>query len=471
MNLRRAFALAWWIPAILLAGAEARAAAFDVPGTHATLQLAVAAAAVSGDVDNTITLSASPLSTTTTVAIGAAFGPARHLLIKPAPALLRASLVNTVPGVTIVSLASAGNVTIQDLDILRNITNNEDIVTIDVCDDIVIERCRIGSNWSTPGGAGWACVRLTYPTNVLLRNNICFARVPGTFDFGIHAGSFNDPANALRLYNNLVSDYKIYGIRIEGAVGGALLLLRNNVAVNYTNLNPEPIAYRSDVLIGGPTVVSSHNTSFATAGFIQSIAVGSQDIAGPPATFVSLTKGDAVGAYTTRIWTAAPPWDANGTFYDLVAGGPLHDDGGDFGMTVATAFDDIAVVDDIDKQFRPGGTPPHTDRGPDQLEIASTSGIGELPVPEGALHASARWTAGGRLAIDYHADVAGRLELVIVDVSGRLRQTDGREVSGNSHGRLSWDAGAAGSSGPLFYRLLLYGVDGTLSAASGRIDR
>ncbi|HEX7878700.1 MAG TPA: hypothetical protein VF720_04790, partial [Candidatus Eisenbacteria bacterium] len=255
--------------AVPMSAPRARAAAFDVPGTHVTLQLAVAAAAVSADVDNVITISASPVSTTTTVDIGAAFGPARHLLIRPAPALPRASLVNTAPSVPILALASAANVTIQDLDILRNITNNEDVVSIDVCDDIVIERCRIGSNWTTPGTAGWACVRMTYPTRVLLRNNICFARSPGTFDYGIHAGSFNDPANELRLYNNLVSDYKVYGIRIEGVIGGALVLLRNNVAVNYTNLNPEPIAYRSEVLLGGPTVVTSHNTSFASAGFVQ----------------------------------------------------------------------------------------------------------------------------------------------------------------------------------------------------------
>jgi hypothetical protein len=471
MTMRRAGSPAWWMVPLLFAGAEARAADFDVPGTHATLQLAVAAAAASPDVDNTITLSVSPLTTGASVDIGAAFGPTRHLLIRPAPALPRASLVNTTPGVTIVSLASAANVTIQDLDILRNITNNEDIVTIDVCEDIVLERCRIGSNWSTGGTPGWACVRLTYPTNVLLRNNICFARVPGTFDYGIHAGSFNDPANALRLYNNLVSDYRVYGIRIEGAVAGALILLRNNVAVNYTNLNPEPIAYRSDVLIGGPTVVSSHNSSFATAGFIQSIAVGSQGIAGPPADFVSLTKGDAVAAYSTRLWTAAPPWDANANLYRIVAGGALHDDAGDFGITVATAFDDIAVTDDIEKQFRPGGTPPHTDRGPDQLEIASTSATDERPEPDDALTASARWTAGGRLAVDFHARVAGRLELVIVDVAGRKRQTDGREVSENARGRFSWDASPAALTGPLFYRLLLYGVDGSVSLASGRIDR
>ena len=98
-------------------------------------------------------------------------------------------------------------------------------------------------------------------------------------------------------------------------------------------------------------------------------------------------------------------------------------------------------------------------------------GNGVWPVAVGGLRGSGRWSGGCRLGIVLRTVGAGRLELVIVDVAGRLRQTDGREVSGNASGRFSWDAGAAGSSGPLFYRLLLYGVDGTLSVASGRIDR
>ena len=54
-------------------------------------------------------------------------------------------------------------------------------------------------------------------------------------------------------------------------------------------------------------------------------------------------------------------------------------------------------------------------------------------MPEGALRASARWTAGGRLAIDYRTDVAGPMDLYNYDVAARNRQNDGREVTGTGH--------------------------------------
>ena len=38
------------------------------------------------------------------------------------------------------------------------------------------------------------------------------------------------------------------------------------------------------------------------------------------------------------------------------------------GMTVTNVAPDIEVVDDIEKDFRPGGATLHTDRGADQLE-------------------------------------------------------------------------------------------------------
>jgi hypothetical protein len=445
---------------------EVQAAAFDVPGTHATLQLAVAAAGASADVDNVITISASPQNLTTPVSLGAAFGPGRHLVIRPAAPLVRASLVNTVPNVVVLAMASTGYVTIQDLDIVRNITNNEDIVTMDLCEEVVIERCRIGSNWTTPGAAGWACVRITYPTEVILRNNIAFARSPGTFDYGFWAGNFNDPANSLRLYNNTVSDYRIYGIRIEAAMPGALVLLRNNVAVNYANLNPEPIGYRTEVAGGGPTVVTSHNTAFASAGFVQTGAGGAQDIAGFASSFLTFAKGDALFAFTTRLWTSAPPWDANANLYRLVVGGPLHDDAADWGMTVATAFDDIAVVDDIERQFRPGGAPPHADRGPDQVEFSSTSGVVERPLG-GGLRASARLT-GDRATLEYAAPAGGRLELVVVDAAGRLRHGTAHELGAAGAGRFEWPVSG---HAPLFYRLTLRMDDGHALTTTGRINR
>ena len=159
--------------AALAFATRTHAVQLDVPGTHATLQAAVAAAAISIDVDNVITLSASPLVSAQTVSLGAAFGPARRLVIRPADGLTRASIVCNAPGVVIIAMAGAGNVTLQSLDILRNVTNGQHLVTISSCSDVTIERCRIGSNSPTTGTAGWANVWMAYPTQVLLTTTSC----------------------------------------------------------------------------------------------------------------------------------------------------------------------------------------------------------------------------------------------------------------------------------------------------------
>src|SRR5262245_52470111 len=145
-------------------GSPAGAMSIDVPGNQPTLQAAVAVVAASLDVDNVITISASPINTGVTVSLGAAFSAARRLVIRPAANLQRASVVNTNPSVAIFDMASAGYVTLEDLDILRNITNAHHLVQINVCESIVIQRCRIGSNWVSGGTSGWANVSITYPT-------------------------------------------------------------------------------------------------------------------------------------------------------------------------------------------------------------------------------------------------------------------------------------------------------------------
>ena len=151
------------------------AVVIDVPNDHPTLQLAVAAAALSVDVDNVITISNSPVLTSSTVSIGADFGPGRRLVIKPSANLTRASLVNDNPTILIIEMSTASYVTLQDLDILRNVTNGKDLVAIDQCEEIVVQRCRIGSNWSATGTQGWSNVIVHYPTEVTLRNNVIFA--------------------------------------------------------------------------------------------------------------------------------------------------------------------------------------------------------------------------------------------------------------------------------------------------------
>ncbi len=451
MTSTRPAALIISIALALLFPAIARAVTIDVPADQPTVQAAVAAAALSPDVNNTITISVSPFSTFNAIDIGAAFSATRRLTIRPAANLVRATIVNQAPSVPIISMISAGYVTLQDLDILRNVTNNNDIVYMMLCDHITVERCRIGSNIPQTGTAGWANVRMFYPTEIILRNNILFARSTGTFDYGIDAGNFSDPANSLRLYNNDVSDHKVYGIRIEASVIGALVLLRNNVVVNNVSLVPEPTAYRTQVVVNGPTVVTSHNVAFATGGFVQS-GVG-QDIAGLASSFLNFTKAQAAPSFVTTAWSSSPPWDDNPDFYRLANLGPLHDGPGDYGMNVGTVGNDIAVVDDIEKDIRPGGAGPHTDRGADQLEPGVRSGAA-IPEEPGGLRAVARSGADGGMVVEYSTEAGGRLELRIFDVAGRLLHAAGRDVHADESGKFHW-AGGHAHSGVVFSRLEL----------------
>lgn len=448
---------------------RARSAEFDVPITHATLQAAVIAAAASADLENTITISASPVMTAASIDFGAAFGPGRHLLVRPAAGLSRASIVNTTPGTTVINMTSAGFITLQDLDIVRNITNNQHILVLNVCESVVIERCRIGSNWTTGGLAGWANVHITYPTEIVLRNNICFARTAGTFEYGIDAGSFNDPANSLRLYNNVVSDYRTYGVRIEAAISGPLVLLRNNVVVNHGTLLPEPVAFRTHALIGGPTVATSHNAVFATAGFEQTGPAGTQDIAGLGMSFVALLKPDVFGSFVDHVWSVAPPWDANANFYRLVDRGPLHDAATDYGMTVSDVPPDIAVLDDIELDVRPGGANPHTDRGADQIEPGVAADVGAIDGKPERLEAFARWSSDDRLLVEYRVTTPGRLEFELFDLSGRLLHRDTRDVRDRSEGVLEWSTPR--STTLTLYRLRLHTAEGRIEQVSGKAVR
>ncbi|NOT35264.1 MAG: hypothetical protein HOP12_14060 [Candidatus Eisenbacteria bacterium] len=458
--LRASGTLLVWM--LVLGVRPATAAAFDVPVTHATLQAAVAAAAISADLDNVITISASPVSTNNTVSIGAAFSGARRLTIRPAANLPRASVVNANPTVPIVDMTSAGFVTLQDLDILRNITNGDHLVVMNTCEEILIERCRIGSNWVTTGTPGWSNVFITYPTGIVMRNNLLFANTPGTFDNGISAGNFNDPANSLRLYNNVVADHKIYGIRIEAGIAGALVLLRNNVVANQASLAPEPFAYRTEVA-APPTVVASHNVAFAGAAFVLSGA--GQDIAGLASSFLNFVKADVIPSFDTVDW--AMTFDANPDFYRLLAGGPLHDDAGDYGMTVTTNGPDRAVLDDIEKDVRPGGVSPHSDRGADQLEPGTANtGVGAVPI-RGTLLASVHANPSRFVSIAYATHAGGHLELSVVDLAGRVVHRAVRIVSAESRGR--FDAPTAGRPGIHFYRLRLTQESGLVEEANGRV--
>lgn len=348
----------------------ATSAVFDVPDDHATLQLAVAAAALSGDVNNTITISNSPVLTSSTINIGADFGPSRRLVIKPAANLDRASIVNDNPTVVIITMSLASYVTLQDLDILRNITNGQDLVDISTCTETLIQRCRIGSHWPTTGTTGWSNIVIRYPTDVTLRNNVIFANATGTFDNGIRVAQM-EPNNSLRLYNNDISDYRECGIDIVTDPEELLILLRNNVLVNHAGLVTEPTAFRTGVPIGNPIVVSSHNVAFASAPNVQ--AGAGQDIAGTGSAFLNFAKADAAASFVTMAW--AMVFDANPDHFRLLDLGPLHDGPADYGMTVGNTYPDIEVSDDIEKDYRPGGITLHSDRGADQLEPGTEPAI------------------------------------------------------------------------------------------------
>ncbi len=392
----------------------ARAASFDVPLTHATLQAAVAAAAVSPDVDNVITISTSPVMTNVEVAIGAQFGATRQLVIKPADGLDRASIANNNPTSVIVNMQSAKYVTLQDLDILRNITNGQDLVVIDLGENILIQRCRIGSHFPTTGTAGWSNIAMTYPTEIIVRNSVIFANATGTFDYGINVTQMNDQFNSIRLYNNDVSDYKVYGIRIAAVAPGALVLLRNNVVVNHEDVVPEPVAYRTEVNVG-PIVVSSHNVAFATAAFVQTGP--GQNVAGTASAFLNLAKPDAASSFVTMDWDMM--FDVNPDHFRLVDLGPLHDAPGDYGTTVTNVFPDIEVIDDLEGEYRPGGAVLHTDRGADQLEpgIAPTA---VEPPGHGISLTSYPNPFNPSTALSFVIPYGQHVDLSIYDSSGRL---------------------------------------------------
>jgi hypothetical protein len=432
----------------------APAAVIDVPIDQPTLQAAVAAAAVSVDVDNVITISNSPVLTSTTISIGNEFGATRQLVIKPAANLTRASIVNDNPVVPIFHMSISNYVTLQDLDILRNITNGDHLVILNSCEEILIQRCRIGSNFNTTGTAGWSNVIMFYPTEVTLRNNVIFANATGTFDYGINVSQMSDPDNSVRLYNNDVSDYKLYGIRIAASANGALVLLRNNVAVNHEDLVTEPFAYRTDVqVLNGPTVVTSHNVAFATAPFVQ-FGVG-QDIAGTGSAFLNFAKGDAPASFVTVDWNMV--FDANPDHYRLVNLGPLHDGPADYGMTVTNVFPDIEVIDDIEGDYRPGGVDLHTDRGADQLD-PGTGASGVRP---------SWWTKieltsypnpfNPTTFLSFVTETREHVELRIYDSGGRLARTLVDRAMGPGTHEVRWDGrndrGTGLASGVYFARL------------------
>jgi hypothetical protein len=453
-----------------------RAENYDVPGGYATLQAAVADAALSGDVENNIDISASVVYTAAAVALGADFGPTRHLTFRPDPAvgLDRATIASTNGGQQIFILAGASNVTFQDLDIVRYTTNANHLIEVTYeggqNHDNVIERCRIGSVWTTPGAAGFDYLRVVASYGMVVRNNIFFSYVAGNFDRGIEVRNFTDPANSILLYNNVVADHRLTGI-VMAAIGTGTVVLRNNAVVNHPAAPAEPFAYRTGV-DPAVEVVSSHNVAFASAANVEMpLFAGAQSILGTTTTFLRLDRADAGAAFFEVVWDLSAPWLPNPDFWRLEPEGPLHDEDTDWGQNVSAGAPDPhdqAVHDDIERQFRPGGDVLHTDRGADQIEAGLASDVAERSA--GTLWAMPRQNpVSSTLELAFRADRSGRLELDLFDAAGRRVARRRRRVESGETGTFEYATPSGSPQRVLFYRLRLHASGGAFAERRGKV--
>ncbi len=349
----------------------AGAAEFDVPSVdYPTLQSAIDAAALAANGAHFINLRADRLDTGAEVLIGGDFSQDKPLTIRPAPGIgLRRAIIASHNGSQpIMRLQETGYVTLQDLDLIRHATNNEDLMELVVCTNVVVERCRLGSDWMTVGSRNRRNLVIENPVRVIVRNCIFFSYQANNFEQAVEAilrSAFN---RSVFLYNNVAADYRSYGFEI-GAEGDAVVVMHNNVAVNRAGSVPEPGAYRSvvDPLV---TLVTSHNTAFAFPGNDDKLAfVGASSIFGAdaPLRFDPDEVGDA---FLEFLWRADPAWDPNPDFFRLLGNGLLHSDASDAGVHVGDGEPnglDIGVIDDIERDPRPTDDQDRTDRGADQI--------------------------------------------------------------------------------------------------------
>ncbi len=455
---------------------SALAGQYNVPSDFPTIQAAVAAAEVSADIDNFINLTNPVVFATAEIVIDSDFSCTRKLTIRPHPTLWRATVASTDGTEPIFTLTDAGCVTFQDLDIVRSTTNSNDLIHMSYGgvgnNDILFERCRIGSVWEGLGSRSWSYLVIWSPYRVVVRNCIFFAYTRGDFDRGILADGLTEPDHALYLYNNLVADYAQRGISIPAA-GAGLIVLRNNIVVNHPDFPPgaEPYAYHSGIDAEEPIIETSHNVGFASDGHEEELAVGARTIAGGPGAtneyFIRYDRPAVDDAFVTRTWITDPPWDPNDDFFDLDWEGILHEVDS-WGVTVETgspAAGDIAVVDDIDREVRPSGVPEHTDRGADQVD-AYIAGIPCRPEAK-PLWAEPVDNPSSTISIMFGSGRAGLLRFEVFDVIGRLLYRSERAVRAGEAGKLEWPGPA--TSAVLLYRLRLVREDGPAAEVQGKV--
>ncbi len=463
------------LAAMTAVGTPANAVDYDVPAAFASIQAAVAAAVAGGAAESYINITEPVVFTNAEVLVGADFDALQTLTFRPHPdaAFDRATISSQNGSQPIFHLEGASYVTFQDLDIVRSTTNGNNLIVMAYAGGIgnennVIERCRIGSNWSTPGSAGWVYLRVVKPFGVVVRNSIFFSHVHGNFDVGIHVMFLDDPDQAMLLYNNVVADHKIYGMYITDPTAGSTITLRNNVVANSEFLAPEPTAAFFSNVVAGVNVVTSHNTALAAGGNVEQQAGAQSVLTGGAASFLLLARGDADGAggaFHDATWNLEPPepWNGNPDFFRLVEGGLLHDGAATYGVTVAS------IVDDVERDARPSGDPLHTDRGADQLERggATSTGVGSATVPSGGpLWASPHRNPSRSVGVLFRVAEAGRLRFEVFDLAGRRLHMAARSVSAGEAGLLEWPGTA---SGVFHYRLGLETEAGGRAQASGRL--
>ncbi|NOT33521.1 MAG: right-handed parallel beta-helix repeat-containing protein [Candidatus Eisenbacteria bacterium] len=458
---RRRFEFAL-LGAFVLCGANpAAAGTYVVPSAqYPSLQSAVGAAAASADAQNEIHVGGAPLFTSAVVTITNAFHENHRLVIRPVPGMNRAFIASQNGSERIFDVQGATNVRFQDLDIVRFSTNDNDLMFLDGCTDVLIERCRIGSIWTSVGSAGpWGNIVIRYPINVVIRNCMVFSHRFGNFDYGITA-SLGDDSNSLKLYNNDIADHSQYGVEISAHIPGELLVLRNNLVMNHRDAAIEPVAFHSAV--GNVvTVQSSHNVAFAAAGNVETID-GDLDISGlGGATFKRISRDRVDDSFVKFDWDVLAGWNpnANRDFYRLLSDGELHDHTSDYGLT------DAAIPDDWERQPRPTGAPTqHTDRGADQ--VVSNVGVESAVTSRSGLWAAPRLNPTSAVAIRFESESPGRLELEVFDLGGRRMHRESRDVAAGASGLFEWAGPGRGQV--LQYRLRLAG-SGAPVTRTGRV--
>ena len=462
------------IPGLLLLSlAIARpAVAMDatVPtGAFPDIQTAVAALALSVDPDNTIFLANPSILTSSVIFIGNAFSGLRTLTIRPATTLARAQILSTdVSGAPILSLIGCGSVHVEDVDIVRVITNNGNLVRTENTSLITFERCRIGSD-APPNASGLCYMFIAYPADggVTVKNSIFFSTYKTAFDFGLQVIT-GDPSNELFLYNDCIADYNQIGLFVNDSDIGSLILARNDVFVNNVVSFPEPTAVVSSIA-PGVIVVTSDNLAFASPAKVQAGFPPNQDLFGTAASQAPVdlpaTLPVETSAFATMVWNS-PPGDPNPGFYRTLAAGPLHAPSA-YGVTVGLKTPDVhdqAVLDDFDRSIRPGGAPVlHTDRGPFQVD-PSASGVGDFAGNGELLRVAPPRNPSRAMRLEFASRLAGDLQVDVFDVSGRRVAGGERLVGAGESGEFAWPA--VRHAGLYLWRARLAGAP----AVSGRVS-